>query len=133
MDMWELIEAAADAWGEGPSDIRIEVTLKSVAIRSKRGNATLFEKVAPDEPGRRVDAFGALRRGIALKFAERAAKLSVEVGRSRRNADHWEAQAVGLANRAEKLDPSYHQWVPALGVDGEVKGFVTPATPGGAA
>ncbi len=135
MDMWDLIEAAADAWGEAPSNITIEVMLKSAVIRSKRGNATLFEKIAPDEPGRRVDAFGALRRGIALKFAERAAKLAVEATRSRRNADHWDAQARELAERAEKLDPNYHEWVPTpvVGVVGEAIGHATPVAQDGAA
>ena len=127
MDMWDLIEAAADAWGEAPSSITIEVTLKSAAIRARGSSSPLFVKLAPDEPGRRLDAPGALRRAIALKFAERAVKLNAEAERSRRNADHWEAQARALADRAEQIDPSYHQWAPVLGADGEAKGFVVPA------
>lgn len=120
MNLNELIEAAADAWGEAPYNITIEVATKRVAIRSKYTTAPLFEK-AVDEPGRFVNAEPTLRRAIALKLAERASKLNADVMRSRRNADNWEGQARAMAERAERLDPNYHQWVP------------TPAPQGGAA
>lgn len=120
MDLNELIEAAADAWDEPTYNLTIEVATRRVAIRAKYSSAPLFEKVAPDEPGRFVSAEPALRRAIALRFAERAAKLAIEGDRSQRNADQCAARARILAERAEKLDPNYHQWVPTpvVRVDG---------------
>lgn len=37
--------------------------------------------------------------------------LTIEGDRSQRNADQCAARARILAERAEKLDPNYHQWV----------------------
>ena len=135
MDLNELIEAAADAWDEPTHNITIEVATKRVAIRAKFSSAPLFEKVAPNEPGRFVSAGPALRRAIALKFAERAAKLAIEGEWSQRNVDQCAARARILAERAEKLDPNYHEWVPTpvVGVSGEVVGHAIPVAQDGAA
>ena len=134
MDLNELIEAAADAWDEPTYNITIEVERKRVAIRAKHSSAPLFEKMVPDEPGRFVSAEPALHRAIALKFAERAVKLNAEAERSQRQADQCAARARVLAERAEKLDPDYHQWAPTpvVRADGEVIGFARTTNPAGA-
>ena len=134
MNLNDLIEAAATAWGWPKNQVLFEIAQKRVAIRVKGEPDPLFEDVAPSHPAVGLVAEAVLRAAIATKLLERAAKDATQAQKSREDAERFETWARNTRALAEKVDPYREARAQAeVGVDGEVVGHATSVAQDGAA
>lgn len=134
MNLNDLIEAAATAWGWPKNQVLFEIAQKRVAIRARGELAPLFEDVAPSHPAVGLVAEEVLRAAIATKLLERAAMDATEAQKSREAAERFETWARDIRELAEKVDPRGAARAQAVvRADGEAIGHAAPAAPGGAA
>lgn len=107
MNLNDLLDAAAEAWGEMRDMVWFEVSMKRVAIRVKGVSEPVFADVAPDHPAVGLVAEAVLRRAIAERLLQRAEQDTKEAAVSRNVAERREQWARQRTAMARTVDPEH--------------------------
>lgn len=107
MNLNDLLDFAAEAWGEPRHAVWFEVSMKRVAIRAKGASDPLFVDVAPEHPAVGLVAETVLRRAIAERLLQRAEQNTREAQASRDVAKRREQWAREQTTMARRIDPQH--------------------------
>ena len=112
----DIIELAAKAWSVSKEDIRIEIARREVVIRCRYERDPLaIKKPTDDHPAVYLTPSTVLRRLVAAKLSERAAKMASEAVKLHKHAARMDADAKEFADAAHALAPDL-PIIPDLGM-----------------
>ena len=135
MNLNELVDVVADAWGVPRSTVTIEVKASRAVVRSGWESAPLVE-VSADGKTSTLD--GWIRLAAARRLAAKAEKARASAAKLRAEAEYQDMQAQHADARARQIDPGYDDPQPAVwthavvSIGGEVVGHAAPAAQDGA-
>lgn len=131
MNLNELVDLVADAWGVPPSTVTIQVTAEKAVVRSRWESAPLVEVCADGKTSRLADGTmstldGWIQQAAARRLAEKAVRLRETAAQLAARSEWHETQAQRADARARQIDPGYGDPRSEARVDGEVVGHAAP-------